>query len=134
TRGKEQTGLWQVWRSVHARWCHTVTPASAMQRRVDAFGQIPMDTLDLHQLVDPRSFHAAQTAKCLQQRRTAMRAHAGYILEHTAITRLLAPLAVTADGKAMRLVAHGIDQMQGRRTGTGMQCTATVGQDQLFVT
>jgi hypothetical protein len=90
-------------------------PFTAMQAGIDALGQTTIDTLDLHQFFDASALDAGQTAECLEQRRATACTDARHVFQHAALAGLFAPLAMTADGETVGLVAHRRHQMQRRR-------------------
>jgi len=93
----------------------TVSRESAMECSINAFGQPAINALHAGELLHAGRFHAGKTAKRLEQGRAAARTDAGNILEHAALARFLAALAMAGDGKPMRLVAHSRHQVQRRR-------------------
>src|SRR5690242_5740273 len=82
---------------------------SAMQERVDSFGQLAIDAAHTTKFLDAGGDHARVSAERFQQRRAPGGADAGHLFQHAALARLFPPLAVPGDREAMRLVAHGID-------------------------
>src|SRR5690242_7759192 len=87
----------------------------SVEGRVDAFGQLSTDPTDLHEFLDARLRQAAEATEVFEQRRAPARADAGDLLQRTRFARPLAPAAVTRDREPVRLVAHRLHEVRGRR-------------------
>src|SRR5712671_6592546 len=92
-----------------------------VQMLVDALGERAADPPHFRDIVHRRGLHAAQSAKVLDQRLAALRADAGNLVEHRGSARLSAPSSMADDGKAVRLVADRLDEMQARMRGRKLQ-------------
>src|SRR5712664_2146489 len=103
-----------------------------VQMLVDALGERAADPLHFRDIVHRRGLNAAQSAKVLDQRLAPLRADAGNLVEHRGGARLAAARPMPDDGKAVRLVADRLDEVQARMRGRKLQGARPGLQDQLL--
>ena len=85
-----------------------------MELLVNFFCERGTDPFHSRQFFHAGLLHPFKTAKMRQQVAAAFLAHPFDILQLGSGARFAAPRAMATDGKTMRLVAHLLDQMQGR--------------------
>ena len=83
-----------------------------MQMIIKGARQRCPDPADRLQVVDPRTHQALYAAEVTQQRTPLRRTQAGNRFQHGFVVTARAPLAMTGDREAMRLVAYALDDPQ----------------------
>src|SRR5689334_11935062 len=105
-------------------------PLLAVKCRVYLRCEFAAHAFHARQFVDTCRGNPAETAEMAQQRAAPLRADAGDFLEPALFARFFAALAMSGDRKAVRLVAHTLDQVQRGRFRARPQRLAVVAADQ----
>src|SRR5271165_2280836 len=104
-----------------------------MQMLVDGACHRAADAADLLQIADARAQHALQSAEVREQAASAHRPKAGNGLEYRFAVTPGAPPSMSRDRKAMRLVAHPLDEVQRGTVRLEADWHLLAGQMQAFL-
>ena len=89
--------------------------------------------LHRRQLLHAGSLHSVQRLEGLPQRLPALRPYALHMVQHGHQIALAAQLAMEGDGKAMRLIANALNQMQRRAISIEQNARAPMRQKNLLL-
>lgn len=80
-----------------------------MKSRVNFARQSRTDAGHARQVIDPGAHYLLQATEMSEKRLAAPIPYPGYFFKHRGSTRFSAPLAVTGNGKTVRLIADLLD-------------------------